>query len=123
MSGNLGAIAVFNISIVNNDSDKTRSPLNSPELLQSISSDIISVLDLHVMQTCHHQFDPFGVTLLYLLSESHLAMHTWPENNCFSLDVHSCRNLEHEQVGKIMNIVRSFLSVQDITYNVIQRCV
>ncbi|MBE0477620.1 adenosylmethionine decarboxylase [Candidatus Aerophobetes bacterium] len=42
------------------------------------------------IKSCFHQFDPYGVTGLVLLSESHLAIHTWPEYRYVSLDVYSC---------------------------------
>ena len=39
-----------------------------------------------------HQFpDPGGVTGLYLLSESHLAFHTYPENQFASFNLYCCR--------------------------------
>lgn len=37
-----------------------------------------------------HQFKPYGFTGFVLLSESHLAVHTWPEYGYVSLDVYSC---------------------------------
>lgn len=39
-----------------------------------------------------HQFPgPAGVTGLYLLSESHLALHTFPETGVVTINVYSCR--------------------------------
>ena len=38
-----------------------------------------------------HQFSPGGVTGTVVLAESHLAIHTWPEQDNFvSLDVYVC---------------------------------
>jgi S-adenosylmethionine decarboxylase proenzyme len=38
-----------------------------------------------------HNFDNQGAfTALYLLSESHLSIHTWPEHNFIALDVFTC---------------------------------
>jgi len=42
------------------------------------------------IKSSFHQFDPYGVTGFVLLSESHLAVHTWPEYGYVSLDVYSC---------------------------------
>jgi S-adenosylmethionine decarboxylase len=39
--------------------------------------------------TSHH-FDPQGVTALGLLAESHISIHTWPENGYAAADVFTC---------------------------------
>jgi len=38
-----------------------------------------------------HRFQPVGVSVVVVLSESHLAMHTWPEHGTASLDIFVCR--------------------------------
>jgi S-adenosylmethionine decarboxylase len=37
------------------------------------------------------QFNPKGYTIMVLLSESHLAIHTYPEHNSFYFNMYSCR--------------------------------
>ena len=37
-----------------------------------------------------HQFVPQGVTALVLLGESHISIHTWPENGYAAIDVFTC---------------------------------
>lgn len=37
-----------------------------------------------------HQFEPYGVTTLALLAESHISAHTWPENGYVAVDVFTC---------------------------------
>ena len=37
-----------------------------------------------------HRFDPQGVTGLALLAESHISIHTWPENGYAAVDVFTC---------------------------------
>ena len=34
-----------------------------------------------------HKFDPYGVTAIALLAESHISIHTWPENGLAVCDV------------------------------------
>jgi len=38
----------------------------------------------------HHFNDNGAFTALYLLSESHLSIHTWPENNFIAIDIFTC---------------------------------
>ena len=54
---------------------------------------IIGALDLHVVgQGVVHQFpDPAGVTALYLLTESHLACHTYPALGVATFNLYCCR--------------------------------
>ena len=37
-----------------------------------------------------HKFDPHGVTAVALLAESHISIHTWPENGIAVCDVFTC---------------------------------
>lgn len=38
-----------------------------------------------------HKFEPEGLTFLFLLSESHLSVHTFPERKYISFDLYTCR--------------------------------
>ena len=42
------------------------------------------------MDTSSHFFDPHGFTALFLLSESHFAIHTFPECSQTYLELSSC---------------------------------
>lgn len=64
-----------------------------------------------------HQFpDPGGVTGLYLLSESHLACHTYPEHRLATINLYCCRprspvewdNLLRDRLGAEVVGVREF---------------
>ena len=35
----------------------------------------------HVLRCVEHHFEPYGYTCLFLLGESHFAIHTFPEEN------------------------------------------
>ncbi len=37
-----------------------------------------------------HRFHPQGVTALGLLAESHISIHTWPENSYAAADIFTC---------------------------------
>jgi S-adenosylmethionine decarboxylase len=53
---------------------------------------IVAAMDLHVVSTVIHVFpDPGGITALYLLAESHLTIHTFPETGVATLNVYCCR--------------------------------
>ena len=54
-----------------------------------------------------HQFSPQGVSGVVVIAESHLSIHTWPEDGYAALDVFTCGNKE---IGDkvVQNLVRSF---------------
>ena len=37
-----------------------------------------------------HQFSPQGVSGMILIAESHLSVHTWPENGFVAVDIFTC---------------------------------
>ncbi len=39
---------------------------------------------------CEHRFSPHGVTVVGLLAESHISVHTWPEHCYAAADVFTC---------------------------------
>ena len=55
---------------------------------------IISLTSLTIESYSSKQFNPVGVTSIYLLSESHLSIHTWPEHNYLAIDLFSCIPVE-----------------------------
>ena len=44
----------------------------------------------HVLDTSHVSFPNGAVTLVLILAESHLSIHTWPEENLIAIDLFSC---------------------------------
>lgn len=62
----------------------------SPDYIENIAQKIINNLSLTVVKKTSHLFHPKGVTLVYILSESHLAVHTWPEFSTVHLDLVTC---------------------------------
>ena len=64
--------------------------LNDPEKLEQIVRNAIEYSGLHFEKIITHKFNPIGVTLLAIISESHIGLHTYPEAGHLSLDVFTC---------------------------------
>jgi S-adenosylmethionine decarboxylase len=67
--------------------------LRDPQRLQALCRQILAELGLHALgEGLWHQFPgPGGVTGLILLSESHLACHTYPEHGVATFNLYCCR--------------------------------
>ncbi len=51
---------------------------------------IIENCKLNVVGKCEHQFSPYGATMLYLLSESHLTIHTYVKERACRINLYTC---------------------------------
>jgi S-adenosylmethionine decarboxylase len=61
--------------------------------LKALCERILAELELRVLGEARwHQFGgPAGITGLYLLAESHLALHTFPEHGLATFNLYCCR--------------------------------
>jgi len=66
------------------------SKISRVEVLRPILDSIVAKSGLHVVSSSFHQFQPYGVSAIYLLSESHFSVHTLPEYRYMALDIFTC---------------------------------
>jgi S-adenosylmethionine decarboxylase len=62
---------------------------------EAISAAFISALGragATILHTLTHVFPGAGLTCVLILSESHAALHTWPETGTVHIDIFSCSN-------------------------------
>jgi S-adenosylmethionine decarboxylase len=71
-----------------------RAALCDPTLLRALCEQVLGNLELQVVGAgAWHQFPPpGGLTGLYLLTESHLACHTYPEFGVATFNLYCCRS-------------------------------
>jgi S-adenosylmethionine decarboxylase len=67
--------------------------LCDPTALKAIFDRVVADLNLQIVgETRWHQFPPpGGITGMALLSESHLACHTYPEHSAATFNLYCCR--------------------------------
>lgn len=90
------------------------------EGLYELMNEIIQVLKLNVVNYMCHNFTPYGCSMLYLLSESHLSIHTYPENSSVSLDLYTC-SLDTNLLETCEIIYQFFGGKSKIKYQLINR--
>jgi len=68
----------------------TSVDLNDYEELDRKLREVLSHTHVCIEASTHKKFVPQGVTILYLLSESHFSIHPWPELKCCAIDFYHC---------------------------------
>ncbi len=75
------------------------------DALRELSLQAVAAVGLSAVAERFHAFEPAqtgepaGITGVVLLAESHLAIHTWPEQGAVTLDVYVC-NLGQDNSAK-----------------------
>ena len=70
--------------------------LNNELFLQQVITEATHICKATLIDVISKQFHPQGVTVLALLSESHMSIHTWPEKGEAAIDVYTCGNARPE---------------------------
>lgn len=52
-----------------------------------------------VVEVAFHEFNPFGISGMVIIAESHLAIHTWPEYNYAAVEIFTCGHLIKPEVA------------------------
>lgn len=66
-------------------------------MLRCVEAAGATLLHIHL-----HPFEPDGVSGVAVLAESHISVHTWPENRFAAFDVFMCGNTKPELCIDIM---------------------
>lgn len=74
--------------------------------VEPLMKKIIEVGKLNVIGETKQQFKPIGATILYLLSESHLSIHTYPERNYCAIDLYCCN--PSINMAKILEVIYNY---------------
>ena len=58
--------------------------------IEKVMLEAAEVIGANVMAHSFHRFEPFGISGAVIISESHLAIHTFPEYGFAAVTVESC---------------------------------
>jgi S-adenosylmethionine decarboxylase len=68
--------------------------LNDVSLIREHMMAAARVTGATILGETFHQFSPHGVSGTVVISESHLSIHTWPENGYVAVDIYTCGGLD-----------------------------
>ena len=89
--------------------------LNDLSTMESILLGAAQTAGLTAVSSAHHRFEPQGLSAVIILSESHIAAHTWPESGTGYVTLTSCRTLTPAQIEAVGELVRRRLRAQRVT--------
>ena len=52
-----------------------------------------------IIDISFHEFNPFGISGMVIIAESHLSIHTWPEYSYAAVDIFTCGDLIKPEVA------------------------
>jgi S-adenosylmethionine decarboxylase len=72
-----------------------------------------------IMTEASHQFEPQGETGAFILSESHLTWHSFPEHKYISIDCYTCGKVCDPK--KVLEILAMHFTIEDDAVKFIER--
>jgi S-adenosylmethionine decarboxylase len=74
------------------------SPVTDVDILSEIAVGAVRAGRGHVLDISHVVFPNGAITLVLILAESHLSLHTWPEERLIAIDLFSCGAIDGQRV-------------------------
>ncbi|MBI2044002.1 S-adenosylmethionine decarboxylase [Candidatus Pacearchaeota archaeon] len=88
--------------------------LNDADMLKEFIVNVLNKENFHVEDFVLNKFPVQGFTFFALLSESHLAVHTYPEHNAFYMNMYSCRG--PKDVEKTFDMIKKKLNPKEVIF-------
>jgi S-adenosylmethionine decarboxylase len=64
--------------------------LNNLESVKTVLVEAAKRAEATIIDVVFHEFNPFGISGVVVIAESHLSIHTWPEYRYAAVDIFSC---------------------------------
>lgn len=93
--------------------------LNNCERIEEQMTQAALACGATVIQKNFHMFNPFGVSGVIIIAESHLAIHTWPEYGYAAVDLFTCGESCDPQVA--YDYLREAFHAQTAFYSELKR--
>jgi len=93
--------------------------LNNDTLIEGMLILAASTAKATLLHTHVHKFEPQGVTGFALLAESHISIHTWPEDGRAVCDVFTCG--DHTNPERAMAFMEKSLKSKSASTTTISR--
>jgi len=93
--------------------------LNNVNLIKKILIQSAEVSGATIIKSHFHEFNPYGVSGIIVIAESHFSIHTWPEYGYCAIDIFTCGDLINN--NKAVNYLKKQLKCKQISVLEIKR--
>jgi len=93
--------------------------LKNAEQLEKWLIEGLEYADLKFVKVIAHRFVPDGLTLLAVISESHIGVHTYPEFDAITFDIYTCTSGEKHRL--FLKFFETKLEAKTVRLTVIDR--
>ena len=70
--------------------DCSHDKISSLNIVKTILVEAAKKSKATIVDVSFHEFNPFGISGVVIIAESHLSIHTWPEYNYAAADIFTC---------------------------------
>ncbi|HID08957.1 TPA: adenosylmethionine decarboxylase [Candidatus Micrarchaeota archaeon] len=74
-----------------------RDVLSDPKRIEQIFKEAARLANMTVKASYFFRFSPTGVSGAVIVAESHISIHTWPEEGYAAIDVYTCGKSDPER--------------------------
>lgn len=64
--------------------------INNKDRIQKLMIEAAKIANATIVADVFHEFNPHGISGVVVIAESHIAIHSWPEHSCASVDIFTC---------------------------------
>ena len=89
--------------------------LNARATVERTLRSIARQAGLHVVDSVTHLFSPQGISAVLLLSESHVAIHTWPEEGGGYVTLTTCKPVDEQNAERMQEAIRTAFHAMKVT--------
>ena len=99
--------------------DLDEKTMNSSNFFLKAAEDAVKISKTNVIKHIEHKFDPHGYTLLMILADSSLTLHSWPEEKFITAEIFTCSDRSDPESG--LNLLRKRFKPQKFEIKHIKR--
>jgi S-adenosylmethionine decarboxylase len=99
--------------------DCDASTLKEAKKVEKILLKAVDISGANMVESVIHEFNPYGVSGVIVIEESHFSVHTWPEYGYCALDIFTCGT--EVDYHSALNYIKEAFNAKNISVSEIKR--